>query len=369
MTPRKIKLTASQIDRFINCPGSADLPKVRGVRSEAADIGTQIHEKILLNNDQPNDFFLWNWLRQEIDDKTHRCEVEHAFVMSDQTHQSLGNLQQHRRYPNIEGSWIIGGTMDAGSFIVQNGRIKIRIIDLKTGYGQNNGSLPPPDKSWQLRTLATVWWNTLECPKDIDIKLAWGIWNDQAATGKIVETDVIGSDILDQWNTELRELAELIVSGSKEYSRGNWCKFCRSFDFCPAQKEALSKIYDVPEDLGALEEGKLVEVWNNLTAAENQTKNARESLTKIIKKKGKINTDKDSELIAIQKTMRKIKDVEKVKQEAGLTVSKEITNLESIKDGFINAGKDADEFIERMEKCGAIEKTYGENYLQERRVR
>lgn len=370
MSNAPILVTASQVERLMKCSGGGGLLRVTDP-APAADEGTEDHERILMDPAQPSGHFLWDWVRGGT---TYTfCSVECSMLWEPSVVDGrlinakwLGPLVKRRGYPPISDR-AIAGTFDAGLCLTDDTGLHIRIADLKTGHDQIYGGLPDPGESWQLRTLAVLWWAVWGFPDAVDASLAWACWDRENENGWMIEAPVARLYELQEWRQELVDLLDLVGPGT-EFARGPWCRYCDSFDFCPPQREAIARILaGGPEPV--LETPAAVEdYWLDLKAAERQIVTARESLTMRVDRDGAAPVGHGREIIAARNYPRRVIDIGRLKAMAGdRKVTRETATLESIRAGI---GKDeAETFLSQAEQDGIIERRSTAPFLRERKIK
>ena len=135
-------LTASSVDLFIACGGSATMAKTQ-TESAAASRGTEVHAEVLRTEALPRLFF--DWFGRD-------PRYESAIGWLPETGEALhlgDNINRAYDFPSP--NWL-SGTSDASSVVSG----VLSIADLKTGFHQVRGSLGSPKRSGQLRLLARI---------------------------------------------------------------------------------------------------------------------------------------------------------------------------------------------------------------------
>jgi hypothetical protein len=145
----------------------------------------------------------------------------------------------------------------------------VTIFDWKFG----RGDLPPAKRNWQLRTLALLACRAYDVDRArvaiVRIREDGTAWHDAA------EFDAMD---LEEISIDLSNLGERIARGRgslrypSDLRRGGHCRYCPSFDFCPAQHELLQIAVRRPEQLAqeaevALTNGgraRAYEIWVEL---------------------------------------------------------------------------------------------------------
>lgn len=240
-------VTASSIDRFFSCPGSARLPRVTEASSAAAVAGTAEHAARLVPGQLPRRVV--EWFGREPG-----CEVALAAdALGDGSDaQFLGQFLE-RGYPLFTTPSFVGGTADVISMTDD----VISVGDLKTGRMQARGALLSPDVAGQLLCLAWLarQWRRLRTAdwQPGRVRLMWWI----TADGRDDLWDAeITAEQLEQFASRLRRTVEnALSSGPLSLRRSPHCNYCAAFDACPAQSGAISRLRSgaaVPDsDVGA----------------------------------------------------------------------------------------------------------------------
>lgn len=336
--------------------------------------GTEIHARLLTPETFPEEFRDW-----------FGCipSFEAAYVWQPNSPGRFLGFGLGRRYPDDDLA-MLAGTADAISPVLGDPRA-FQLADLKTGRLQLwGGSLPPPGSSWQLRTLAVLWWVRAGLPEDVTGRLAWLFWDDDREEAWVEEaSDPVRAPQLRSWLQELVRLLRRADSGEvrSEFARGPWCLSCSSFDFCPAQRGAIERVSDVaPTDtsLATVPDEALARLWLDLRASREQTERAEEALLRLLVRKGAgIALSERRELAAETSSPRRVRDPEaalraaevRYGSKAPAAMSEPRVTLTSIRRGLTRIGKldDEDAFLAELEEAGVVTRSSPTPRLSERR--
>lgn len=281
-------LTASAVDLFGACRASATAPKVRE-ESEAAAQGTEDHAEVLQPGRLPplfRDWFgrepsyeralAWDGRRfVALGDGAHRAyELPESATDEDDLRAALlelpdpdaaasawivaeATLRRLRgvalRQPRPAPLWL-AGTADA---LARDGGV-LSVADLKTGRSQARGSLPPPERSGQLRLLAWLAWGVVAERepgwRPERVRVAWLIAPSGAGDGAHrVEDAELDPAELEAWAGRLRAAA-LDARERADFRPGDHCRYCPAHAACPAQGGALKRLSDLPGDFAGDED-------------------------------------------------------------------------------------------------------------------
>lgn len=392
-------VTASQVGRLMKCSGGARLPRVTDLAKErAAERGTEIHAEILDEDMQSTKgAFLWNWLHQSLGGPNDFSATETARIFySFGQLNNLGRLDTHRAYaPEPGARWALGGTSDADAVSIDHeGVMTIRVADLKTGRLQlYGGALDAPGDAWQLRTLAVLRWLDAGLPERVRIYLAWACWDDEDQRGWIVEADrVFDYGDVSHWFAQLVEFMNNITARGDDYVRGPHCRLCSSFTFCPVQRTALAQIESVvpdlatviPDDLEALTESQMSDLYWNTLALEEQAESARAALAGLIARRVSVPVGHGKEAVVKNNLIRRITKpsiVERLARKIGVSKwYRQEVSITTLREGIAAAhdegvlaaeGKPADvleTFLQQLEQEGAIDYQPTEPFIHIRKA-
>lgn len=371
-------LTASGVDRFLFCRGSVLLARVRQESRAAAD-GTATHADVLRPGSLPGNVLAWFGGRDPMYEAAFACDAAgggSAF---------LGQYLE-RAYRVWGPAWI-AGTADCAQIA---GDV-LSVGDLKTGWGQAHGSLPPPAEAGQLRSLAWLMWRCRAdralrdaatgslrtwCPSAaIDreitgwrpsrIRLAWFIHHD----GKTDVDDVeLHPDDLQQWGSELARAVVVAQSaGVPALARGPYCATCDRFDACPAQGDAIRRLAGVPRSDEALTPEQIATAYRDLEDAERVCEAARAALLARVDGGDPIPVGRTHELVTIRANVARIDAARAV--DAGalgerlrgcLTVT---LTQEGLRRG-LGSARDVAAALEELDAAGAVTRVPAAPYLK-----
>lgn len=274
-TPYRPLLTASGIDRFFACPGSATLPKVHDATSAAARRGTDEHFERLQPGRLPEKVLAWFGGKEPLYEVAMAadCAVTDRDDVSTVTY--VGQYVE-RGYPPMPGPAWLAGTADMLGVV---GDV-LSVGDLKTGRGQSRGSLPSPEESGQLLSLA---WMAVRLKRrgarekgndwtPSRIRLMWWLTGDadgDTTDGYLVDAEVTWPQLREWAKGLCREVVYAAIgTGSAHLRRSSYCTGCSSFDACPAQGGAVRRVLTGRHDGGVeLSDSDLVAAWHDVKAA------------------------------------------------------------------------------------------------------
>lgn len=291
-------ITASGVDRFLVCSGSAQLARVSSPRSSYADAGVAEHAVKLQKGKLPAKVLAWFGGVDPF------YEVAMATDMEGTEAKYLGQYLD-RGYPAFPGPRWLAGTAD---MIRIDGDV-LSVSDLKTGRGQARGALPTPADSGQLRSLAwlAIRWRQQWQPDwtPARIRLMWWLTHD--APDDIEDAEITRADLAD-WAHRLCIAATR--QGPLQLSRGPQCSNCAAFDACPAQGGAIRRLLDLGSDtaraVADLSDGEIGVAFVNLEAAERACEVARAALLRRVEDRGEVAVDATHHLKLIRGTDSKI---------------------------------------------------------------
>lgn len=271
--PYRPFLTASGVDRFLACPGSATLPKVYDATSTAAQRGTDEHFERLQPGRLPEKVLAWFGGKEPLYEVAMAADC--ATIGRDDASTTLYIGQYvERGYPLLTTPTWLAGTADMLGVV---GDV-LSVGDLKTGRGQSRGSLPSPEESGQLLSLAWMaarlkrrwireWSGNDWTPSRIRL-MWWMTGDDEDGDGHIVDAEVTWPQ-LQVWAAKLcREVVLAAGPSPAQLHRGGYCGGCAAFDACPAQGGAVRRVLAGHHGGAAvLSDSDLVAAWHDVKAA------------------------------------------------------------------------------------------------------
>lgn len=248
--------TASRLDTIFRCPGAATLPHVeeRERNISLAQAGTSEHASLLDSDRLPPN--LSQWLNPDNDFFVAPVfERSHTVDFSTDP-PTVGISADYAVFTPTTS----GGTPDAFTVRSTPAGLVLRLPDLKTGVGHAQGTLPPPQDSWQLRyyalavllsqgwpasnTLASctvAWWiRDFEAERhsqpDLEPEEREHLWQVREAQ--------LSEGILLESIDRLRELTFVLSSTSIQpiWREGVWCENCSAFRACPVQRSPVDRL-------------------------------------------------------------------------------------------------------------------------------
>ena len=274
-------LTASAVDRFLLCPASATLPRVYS-ESAAATKGTEAHARLLQPGALPATILRWYGREPSYEGALGACAETGATAFFGH------NLD--RAYAPTGPLWVCG-TYDAADYIAD----VLSVGDLKTGWGQAHGGLPPPETSGQLRLLAALYWRYLmrprgaalppeELPAHAPARIRLGYFTTANAAGVEVLDAEIHPDDLRAWWANLIRGVQKTARGTPIIRRNVTCDGCSAFDSCPTQGGAIARLLALPP--GKVPIDRLGEVYRIKEEARAQLERVESALTLAVKRAG-----------------------------------------------------------------------------------
>lgn len=280
-------ITASGVDVFLACPASAVLPRTHRERGAAAQAGTEEHAIRLLPGKLPPKILAWFGGRDPIFEAA--LAVDCAAVDD-----GLPPLPQAKFLGQfIDRAYVVPGPRwwaGSADMLDITGDV-VSVADLKTGQGQARGSLPAPDKSGQLLSLA---WGAIVLRQlraraeggtwtPSRIRLAW--WLTADAEDDIIDAE-ISYDALMLWVQTLCH--KVRTATAKHMYRGPQCIGCGAFDSCPAQGGALRRVLAGVADLTAVPDDQIATIWQDIVAAHRILDDAEAALKLRVERDGEV---------------------------------------------------------------------------------
>ena len=291
-------ITASGIDRFLACRGSALIPRVTSPRSAYADAGVAEHAVKLQHGQLPTKVLAWFGGVDPLYEIAMAADLDGDDAI-------YGGQYLERDYPSLPGPRWLAGTAD---MLRIDGDV-VSVGDLKTGRGQARGALPLPGESGQLLGLA---WMAVRLRRKRDpnwtpsrIRLMWWLTHD--APDDIDDAEITYVELC-RWGDKLCEAAT--KQGTLVLSRGPQCGGCGAFDACPAQGGAIRRLLDLGSDnaraIEALADDQIGDAFVNLEAAERACETARAALLRRVEDRGAVSVGATHTLKLVRGTDTKI---------------------------------------------------------------
>lgn len=302
-------LTASQVDLFRACRASATMPRTRE-ESEAATAGTERHAEVLRPGAMPAAFLAWfgdepryeaafAWdgrravfLGEGLDRAYELPTHDAGSALADLVLEAVAGARRTAYGPVVYDSVLdrlqaaalaydptdrslwLAGTADACSV---RGRV-LSVADLKTGYRQARGSLPPPRGAGQLRLLAWLLWQYRDSEhpgwEPERIRVAWHLHADGGEP--LVEDAELDPAELRAWATRLHAAALAARDGLPEARPGEHCARCGGFDACPAQGQAIRHLSESPDPI--VTDSDAGAAWSAIQAAQRRLDRTRQAV-------------------------------------------------------------------------------------------
>lgn len=355
-------VTASGVDRFLSCPGSATLLRVRGDDSAAAIAGTDEHFIKLQKGKLPKKVLDW------FGGVEPAYEVAMAADMAAEgsaaaSARVLGTYLE-RGYPDFPGPLWLAGTADMVSIV---GTV-VSVGDLKTGRGQASGSLPSPAEAGQLLSLA---WLTTLCRQVADptfrptrIRLMWWLTADRP--DDIDDAEISYAQLL-EWAAMLSRRADAALThGARQLRRGAGCAGCSAFDACPAQAGAVKRALELSQraTLSRLSDADYAAAWLDVAAAERVVEAAKQALKLRVLDHGPLQIDDAHEvrMVSASQTRYDVNIAAEVLGDRFGDCASVSVSAASIKRGL--GTEDIGSVLEAIEKAGGVTKVPSSPYLR-----
>jgi hypothetical protein len=361
-------LSASAIDRYLACSGSAHLARVRS-ESAAAQAGTEQHEQRLRPGWFPDNLVRWFGAMPKF---------EEAYGVDSDTHANLqtdfhGNpfpsppstlffgAYTNRQYPCPGPGWIVGSA-DARHCTSTT----ISVGDLKTGRAQLGGSLGKPANSGQLRTLAYLLLRYGQAVKPdwqpSRVRLAWFLDNGSEVA---IDDAEIAVDDLRGWGDDLLSKARRTRGATvPTLSPSSHCDYCPCFDACPVMGGSIRRLLEIATE-APLSSDRLIGAFTLVQRAKREAESVSRAISSMLAQHG----EAIGETHVLKLTSRKARVIDPEKGLAALTEAiakqgigdaREIASRclsqtmtgESIKRGLET--DDAEPIMELLTQAGAI---------------
>ncbi len=361
-------LSASAIDRYLACSGSAHLARVRS-ESAAAQAGTDQHEVRLRPGWLPDNIVRWFGTTPKfeeaygvdsdcvasIDDP---CSYDYPFHPSPSL---FFGAYTNRQYPCPGPGWIVGSA-DARHCT----STAISVGDLKTGRAQLGGSLGKPADSGQLRTLAYL---LLRYGQSVRpdwqpsrVRLAWFL--DDGDSVAIDDAEIAVDDLRGWGNNLLSRARRTRGATVPTLSPGSHCDYCPCFDACPVMGGSIRRLLEIAAGESVTAD-RLIGAFTLVQRAKREAESVGRAISSMLAQHG----EAIGETHVLKLTSRKARVIDPEKGLAALTeaiaaqghadaseiarrcLSQTMTG-ESIKRGLET--DDAEPIMEILAKAGAI---------------
>ena len=363
-------LSASAIDRYLACSGSAHLARVR-TESAAAQAGTDQHEHRLRPGWLPDNIVRWFGTTPKFEeaygvDSDDNSAVNWQRDFNGDPFPSPPSVlffgaYTNRQYPCPGPGWIVGSA-DARHCTSTT----ISVGDLKTGRAQLGGSLGKPEESGQLRGLAYL---LLRYGQQVRpdwqpsrVRLAWFL---DDGDNVAIDDAEINIDDLRQWGNALLDKARRTRGATvPTLSPSSHCDYCPCFDACPVMGGSIRRLLEIAAD-APLSSDRLIGAFTLIQRAKREAESVGRAISTMLTKNG----EAIGETHVLKLTSRKARVIDPEKGLAALTeaiaaqgvsdaaavarrcLSQTMTG-ESIKRGLET--DDAEPIMEILAKAGAI---------------
>jgi len=308
--------TASGLDALVRCAGSATLPTVEeDVRDDSLAVaGTATHDRMLRSGGLPLN--LEQWVTH--DGQFCRPFYEVRFLVDFSDPSSVRNISAGadgrsavligERY-GVASPRCSAGTCDAFAYLIDGGKIYLRVPDLKTGAGQAAGRLPPPAESWQLRyyALAILLW--LGWPDKLALgscEVAFWVRDSEAGPDAWrIDAAALSDELLRDSLAQLHELTVKLTSRpSSLWSEGPWCASCTKFRACPVQQSPIRKLGIAMA--GRIDEAAVRQVAESVGTAKRLVAQAETVLDRYVARYGPLSLTGGSVLHRVRETRQNL---------------------------------------------------------------
>jgi hypothetical protein len=236
--------TASSLQRVMACPGSwsEKFPIERQEVSDAMERGSGIHKYLENYYDRKDNLF--DGVAEKFHDFCASISLAHLpsqIGLSEQAYaynpatrltKSLGKID--RKYPLEQN--IFYGTAD---YVGWSDRSIPLVIDFKTGQAD----VPDPKDNWQLRMLAVAVGRIYQNAPGVDV----GITKIRDDASVFTVTHFYSRNDLELFEGMMIGTMALLQEGRQEFRRGDHCKYCPAFAYCPIQTAMLRNLVSNPE--------------------------------------------------------------------------------------------------------------------------
>ena len=321
-------LSASAIDRYLACSGSAHLARVRS-ESAAAQAGTDQHEVRLRPGWLPDNVVRWFGSMPKFEEG-YGVDSDYDGPLTcgaDVTGSPIdcGGCQLHfgppstlffgaytgRNYPCPGPGWIVGSA-DARHCTSTT----LSVGDLKTGRAQLGGSLGRPADSGQLRTLAYL---LLRYGQQVRpdwqpsrVRLAWFL--DDGDSVAIDDAEISIGD-LRQWGNALLDKARRTRGATvPTLSPSSHCDYCPCFDACPVMGGSIRRLLEIAAD-APLSSDRLIGAFTLVQRGKREAESVSRAISSMLAQHG----EAIGETHVLKLTSRKARIIDPEKGLAALT--------------------------------------------------
>jgi hypothetical protein len=313
-------LSASAIDRYLACSGSAHLARVRS-ESAAAQAGTEQHEQRLRPGWFPDNLVRWFGAMPKfeeaygVDSDVHgpanwQTDMEGNPFPSQPSALFFG-AYTNRQYPCLGPGWIVGSA-DARHCTSTT----ISVGDLKTGRAQLGGSLGKPADSGQLRTLAYLLLRYGQSVRSdwqpSRVRLAWFLDNGSEVA---IDDAEITVDDLRQWGDDLLSKARRTRGATvPTLSPSSHCDYCPCFDACPVMGGSIRRLLEIATE-APLSSDRLIGAFTLVQRAKREAESVSRAISSMLVQHG----EAIGETHVLKLTSRKARVIDPTKGLAALT--------------------------------------------------
>ena len=207
--------------------------------------------------------------------------------------------------------------------------------------------------SWQLRLIALACSSVFQA----DEYQCWLFDLSGGQHSQYTYDDVeLGKHLRDARRIYEKALFARSIRACEEYVKGDHCKYCPSFYWCPAKSgDYLSTL---PDDLSAASGDQIRESWYSIKLEEKRIAEAKKTIEELIRRRP-VDVGDDKVLASVETTRRTMgeeaiallrSDYPEVANDA--IVAEEKVTMESLKKAF--GSSDYKEVIEKLEEKGAL---------------
>jgi hypothetical protein len=311
-------LSASAIDRYLACSGSAHLARVRS-ESAAAQAGTDQHEVRLRPGWLPDNIVRWFGAMPKFEEAygvdsdcvasaDDPCSYDYPFHPSPAL---FFGAYTERNYPCLGPGWIVGSA-DARHCTSTT----ISVGDLKTGRAQLGGSLGKPADSGQLRGLAYL---LLRYGQQVRpdwqpsrVRLAWFLDDGDSVA---IDDAEINVDDLRGWGDSLLSRARRTRGATvPTLSPTSHCDYCPCFDACPVMGGSIRRLLEIATD-APLSSDRLIGAFTLVQRGKREAESVQRAISSMLAQHG----EAIGETHVLKLTSRKARVIDPEKGLAALT--------------------------------------------------